>query len=371
MKLLIDCHVFDGKFQGTRTYLQGIYQNLVAHKDIEFYFAACDTDNIRQVFGEAENIHYVRLTTGSSIKRLALEIPKIIKRYRIDYAHYQYISPLIKCCKEIVTIHDLLFLDYPQYFPLSYRIKNKYLFRRSAKRADVLLSVSPFSKGEIVKHFGIDASRIAITPNGVLLPDDMALLPDVGAKYGLDKYILTVSRIEPRKNHQMLLRAFVELGLAEKGYKLVIVGSKDIKNGEFNNYMDSLPQSVKGNILIFQAPYMDLISLYKHASLFVFPSFAEGFGIPPIEAVSLGCTTLCSNATAMADFDFLGDKLFDPNDLGELKDKIQYWLENENSAIKLEQKAVKEKYDWKLIADGYYNLLRTKAQIVYSCMEGG
>ena len=165
MRLLVDCHVFDGKFQGTRTYLQGIYQNLVGHKNINFYFAACDIENIKHVFGVADNIHYVQLTTGNSIKRLALELPRIIKQYRIDFAHYQYVSPLPKLCKEIVTIHDLLFLDYPQYFPLSYRIKNTFFFRRSAKRADILLTVSPYSKKEIVRHFDINEDIIQITPN--------------------------------------------------------------------------------------------------------------------------------------------------------------------------------------------------------------
>lgn len=357
MRLLVDCHVFDGKFQGTRTYLQGIYQNLVGHKNINFYFAACDIENIKHVFGMAENIHYVQLTTGNSIKRLALELPRIIKQYRIDFAHYQYVSPLPKLCKEIVTIHDLLFLDYPQYFPLSYRIKNTFFFRRSAKRADILLTVSPYSKKEIVRHFDINEDIIQITPNGVLLPSESTKLPDVKKKYGLDKYILTVSRIEPRKNHQMLLQAFVELGLADKGYKLVIVGMKDLKNEIFNHYFDLLPKSIKDNIFVFQAPYLDLISLYKHASLFVFPSFAEGFGIPPIEAVSLGCTTLCSKATAMSDFDFLADKLFDPSNLEELKEKISYWLENENENISQEQNTIRERFDWKCIAERFYKII--------------
>lgn len=159
IRLLIDCHVFDDKFQGTRTYIQGLYQEMVKHEDIRFFFAVQNIDGLAKVFGHAENIHYVKLESSGSIKRLSIEFPKIMSEYKIDYAHFQYISPLVKKCKEIVTIHDLLFMDYPRYFPFSYRIKNRLLFERSARKADILLTVSDFSKEEIIRHFRIDGGE--------------------------------------------------------------------------------------------------------------------------------------------------------------------------------------------------------------------
>ena len=102
MKLFVDCHVFDGKFQGTRTYIQGIYTNLLHHKEIDYYFAARDIKNLKRIFGESENVHYITLKSKGSLSRLIFEIPSIIKKYNIDYAHFQYISPLIKNCKEII-----------------------------------------------------------------------------------------------------------------------------------------------------------------------------------------------------------------------------------------------------------------------------
>lgn len=353
MRLLVDAHVLDGKYQGTRTYIEGIYRNMVRHEDIEFYFAAVDTDNLERTFGTASNIHYVKLKSHSKLERLAVEFPLIIRKHGIDCAHFQYISPLVKTCKEIVTIHDLLFLDYPEYFPWMYRVKNKFLFRRSARRADLLLTVSPFSRDEIVRHFGIPEGTIKVTPNGVTLPTSSMALPDVKNKFGLDRFIMTVSRIEPRKNQQLLLQAWVELKLYDQGIKLVFVGAKDMGNKAFSGYYGSLPRTVKDNVVMVAASYSELMALYKTADLFVFPSLAEGFGIPPLEAAAMGCPVLCSNQTAMADFDFFGECLFHPCNIEELKAKMVAVLNGTLSS----RKAFNDKYDWVLIADNFYNTL--------------
>lgn len=356
MRLLIDAHVFDGKFQGTRTYLEGLYTHMTNHQDIEFFFAAHDEHKLKEIFGEAENIHYVHLHSESRLKRLAIEFPRIIKEYKIDYAHFQYISPLFKTCKEIVTIHDLLFMDFPQYFPSTYKIKNKFLFKRSAKRADILLSVSEYSKDEIVRHFGISGEKIHITYNSILPTNESIGGIDLMKEYGLDRYILTVSRIEPRKNHLALLKAFVELNLKEKGYKLVMVGYKDLSYSQFFDYYESLDEEIKEAILFLQVPFNHLVSLYHNASLFVFPSYAEGFGIPPIEALAYGCPLLSSNATAMAEFDLPEEMSFGPDNLDELMSKILSQLD-----CPFDQKTITEavltKYNWQSIADSYYECL--------------
>lgn len=359
MNLLIDAHVFDGKFQGTRTYLEGLYTHLTHHQDIEFFFAAHDVDALKKVFGEEDNIHYIHLVSESRLIRLALEFPNIIRKYRIDYAHFQYISPLFKSCKEIVTVHDLLFLDFPQFFPSIYKIKNKILFKRSTKRADILLSVSQFSKEEIVRHFGIPQKDIHLTYNSILPVTDSIGAIDLKQEYGLDKFILTVSRIEPRKNHLSLLKAFVDLNLSDEGYKLVMVGAKDLQYTEFFDYYNMLGDGIKNNILFLQVPFNHLVALYRQCSLFVFPSYAEGFGIPPIEAIAYGAPLLCSNATAMAEFGLPEDISFNPEDYDELKQKMIIQLNHPMDNSTYSEKVL-SKYDWRMIADNYYEVLKSR-----------
>lgn len=356
MRLLVDAHVFDGRFQGTRTYLEGLYTHLTQHKDIEFFFASTKEEKLKDVFGEADNIHYVHLNGEGRLKRLAIEFPHIIEENKIDYAHFQYISPLFKTCREIVTLHDLLFMDFPQFFPAKYKAKNEFFFRRSAKRSDVLLTVSEFSKDEIVRHFGINAEDIQLTYNSILPATEITDDVDLNKKYGLGKYILTVSRIEPRKNHLALLKAFVELGLADRGYQLVMVGGKDLEYEDFFEYFDGLTEYLKQSILFLQVPFSDLVALYRHASLFVFPSYGEGFGIPPIEAIAYGCPLLCSNATAMAEFSLPDEITFCPNDIEELKEKMLMQLEHPLD-VSYYSGYVLSKYDWQQIADRFYDVL--------------
>lgn len=354
MKLLVDCHVFDGKFQGTRTYLEGLYRYMIKHNDIIFFFAAHDIDNLRCVFGEGEHINYVQLKHTGSIGRLLFDFPNIIKEYNIDYAHFQYISPFRKTCKEIVTIHDLLFMDYPQYFSTGYKVKNKFFFRKSAQRADIVLTVSEYSRERISHWFKIPIKDIHITENAVLPISDNVFSPDVRKKYGLDKYILTVSRIEPRKNHLMLLEAFVEMKLNEKGYQLVIVGTPDLKYQSFQSYYNGLSDNIRSHIKIMSVPFPDLVELYQNASLFVFPSLAEGFGIPPLEAIEYGCPVLCSNATAMAEFDLPDEMTFNPSDKEEMKQKMSQLLLH---PIKLDKEVIQRKFNWGHSAEVLYKVL--------------
>lgn len=367
MKLLVDAHCFDYKTsEGITTYLRGMYTELVSiAPEIEFYFVARDIDNIRRLFGVRPNVHYVALESDNRIYRLLFEIPALVKKYGIDYAHFQYTSPLIKNCKTIVTLHDILFLDYPHYFPFLYRLTKGVLFRVSAKRADLLLTVSDYSKSRIAKHYHLKPDEIVVTPNAVsdsfTSTDTEEARQFVGAK-GVGQYILYVSRIEPRKNHIRLLKEYLRLKLWEKGYDLVFIGKQSIPVPDFEEQMKALPEEAKSHIHLFnQVAYEELLYWYKAASLFIYPSLAEGFGIPPLEAAIAEVPCICSDKTAMSEYDFFGENLIDVEDEARLDRLIMQNLESPQQChVEAIRAKILAKYDWRVSARTLYRCLILK-----------
>lgn len=351
LRIFVDCHVFDGSFQGTTTYIQGVYKELIKDKNIVFFFAANDIGRLQAVFGTAENIFYLKYRSKNKFYRLAFDIPKLIQKHKIDYAHFQYIVPPIKYCKYIVTVHDVLFLDYPEYFPLSYRLKNKMLFQWSVNYSDIVLTVSDYSKQKIQEHFGI--KDVVITPNAVNPVffeeyDKVKVVQEVKRKYNLENYWIYISRWEPRKNHHALLKVFIENEYYKK-YSLVLIGDQSISNTEFKMLYDGLDESVKKTIFILKkVRFSKLILLLRGATLAVYPSIAEGFGIPPLETSAAGISTICSNTTAMSDFIFFKNRLFNPCSENDFNEKIKFGLQNKQDDSITD--TIRNTYRWELSA---------------------
>lgn len=369
MKILIDAHLFDDNFhQGSRTYLRELYNELILKSpEFSFYFVSSNLTLLKTEIKSNPNVFFVKLFWRNKFLRLLIEIPYLIFRHKIDFAHFQYISPPIKLAKEVVTIHDVLFIDFPHFFPKKYRLVNNFLFKNSAKRADILLTVSGYSKAAIAKHYNVDLDKIDVTPNAVCRSANSKVkLTDLlfKEKYGLKKYILYVSRIEPRKNHILLLKVFYDLNLWERGFQLVFIGQKSLRSQVLNSYWDSLDQKIKKEIIHLESiREEDLNLFYSYCSLFIYPSFAEGFGIPPLEAIANHAQVLCSNQTAMAEFDFLNSNMFDPYDYEAFKIKVEDALAN--PPMKQQRDILKEsmqnKFSWAFSS----NVLRNRLLSFY------
>jgi hypothetical protein len=169
IRLFVDAHAFDKEHQGTRSYIKRLYSELARQTNsIEFYFGAKDVDNLSRELGDLPSTHFIKYRSGSSAFRLLIELPVLLRKYSIDLAHFQYISPFFTAGRTIVTTHDVLFLDFKDQFPFFYSMIRGYLFRRSLKNAKISTTVSAYSQARIGLHFKINPSQIDIVPSGVV-----------------------------------------------------------------------------------------------------------------------------------------------------------------------------------------------------------
>lgn len=354
LRLFVDCHVFDGYPQGTVTYLKGIYSNLISDGKYDIYIGALDESSIIDSFG-TDGYTFIGYRGKNKFFRLGIEIPVLLKRHNIDIAHFQYVVPLFKSCKYVVTVHDLLFLDYPKEFPVFYRMKNSLLFYYSCLRSDLVLTVSNYSAESIKQKFRLK-KQIIVIPNGVSV-DSEIIQETVRLPFKGD-FILFVSRIEPRKNQALLLKVWRKMKLYEKGIGLVLVGSLGIKDAKFENELGRLTQDENEYFSwLKRVSNGELKYLYETCRLFVYPSLGEGFGIPPIEAALHGASVICSNTTAMSEFSFFEEGLFNPLDPIELENKINTFLfSNKGSNIRPAE-IIRQRYNWKSIANSFSDVI--------------
>ncbi len=209
-------------------------------------------------------------------------------------------------CKTVVTLHDLIFLHYPQYYHAIDRWIYNRKFKKACRVADRVIAISDFTKREIVRYYGIDESKIDVVYQGcdpVFAAEiGKEKLNDVALRHALPaKFILYVGSIEERKNLMLVAKAMkvmLDGGLpCERMLPVVAVGKhtpyvEEIKKYLADNALDGMISFHHG------ISYADLPSFYKLAMLFVYPSRIEGFGIPMLEAISsglpaIGCTGSC------------------------------------------------------------------------------
>ncbi|MRX68172.1 Glycosyltransferase involved in cell wall bisynthesis [Flavobacterium resistens] len=364
-RVFVDAHVFDGEFQGTWTYIKEIYSILIIKRpDIIFYLAANDIENLQKIFGKAPNVKYIKYKFKSSTLRLGFELPFILLYNKIDLAHFQYITPFIKVCKFMITTHDVLFYDFRSEFSKFYILQKSFFYKISAKLSNYILTVSNYSKNRIEHYFPFTSGKIIITPNAV--NQDVFYLSDkeisrdfIKSKYGISKYILYVSRIEPRKKHDLLLKSFIDLKLFKENYSLVFIGKESIKNEILDNILVDNP-NLKNYFYFESIEQKDLREFINGAELFVYPSLAEGFGIPPLEAAIMKTPVLCSSKTAMSDFYFFNENLFDPDKINEFQDKLINRLKNNNiDDLNDIYKQIKTFYSWDESAENINKILNT------------
>ncbi len=239
---------------------------------------------------------------------------------------------------QIITIHDLAFLRYPQWFSKAFYSYYKFLIPKIAKNSKKIITVSEFSKKELITLLDIPEEKIEVVYNGV------SELFKYNPNQRKENFILAVSSLDPRKNFKRLILAFKELNLQD--YKLVIVGSENkiFRNSEIKTLIKQIPN------IEFTGYISDekLIQLYQKATLFIYPSLYEGFGLPPLEAMACGTPVIVSNTASLPEICGSAAYYVNPYDKNDIAKGIKTLLENKRLQKDLVQKGLQhvKKFNW-------------------------
>ena len=264
------------------------------------------------------------------------------KTERFDIFHSPFFhAPKMKKAKLILTVHDLRLYRYPQtYNPLRYMFLKRAV-KDAISRADHIISISEFTKQEMVELCGVSPEKITVIYEAVNRNAfsekqlENYVLPKEYTELGQGRILFSLGHIEPRKNYPRLIEAFKKLKEKEENQdlKLVIAGKKYVDYINTIRLMEETPDVVYLDFI----PRELLLWLYKNATLFVFPSTYEGFGFPPLEAASMGTISAVSNVSSIPEV--CGDCAFyfNPYDVDNMAATIEDALNNAEERQKKEK----------------------------------
>ena len=238
--------------------------------------------------------------------------------------------------KTVVTIHDLIYLKYPEYFgPVNQKIY-EWKARYACKTADLIIAVSEQTKADLIQHFNLDPQKIKVVYQSCdpifLQPKNDTVKEAICLKYQLpQQFILSVGTIETRKNLMLAVKALKNIP-AE--VSLVVVGRETKYARIIKNYL--LKEALQNRVLFLPGVlFEDLPAVYQLASVFVYPSRYEGFGIPILEALCSGTPVVAAKGSCLEEAGGPNSFYVDPDDAVFMAQKINLILENETLQQKM------------------------------------
>ncbi|WP_028120909.1 glycosyltransferase family 4 protein [Epilithonimonas tenax] len=342
MKLIVNARFLTQQITGVQRFAIELSKRLKKQTDIDVQFVS-PKGVIHTDLANELNAKVIGHFGGHLWEQF--ELPRYLKRN-----NYPMLLSLCSTApgfyiNQIVTHHDITYIRCPESFSKKFIGFYKFIVPLMLKNSKKIITVSNFSKDEVSNYFKIPKDKFVVIYNGV----DAKQFNTLKAKDpSAPKYILAVSSRNFHKNFQGLIKAFKDIKDELKDVNLYIVGSSEIKS--FNNIaldIEDLKQEKRIQFL-GRVDDQELIETYQKASLFVFPSFYEGFGIPPLEAQACGCPVIASDKASMPEV--LADSVlyFDPTSTAELSEQIKFFYNNPEQKDRLVEQGFQniKRFDW-------------------------
>ena len=309
---------------GIATYWSGLTEHLAAIDQGHDFVIYYPNEAARQRAGPLPAQFRTRvLRPASRWVSLPFSLPLELLRRPVELLHVQSLAPPVCPAPFVQTIPDLAWILHPEVFPPLLRLRMETMCRRSSRKARKVITISEFSKKQLVEHYQLPPEKVAVTPLGVSdvyrVVRDQAALSEVRRRYDIEgPFILYVGKLQARKNLARLVKAYA---IARRDFalshKLVLIGKRTYLSEDIFAAIDE--SGFQGDIRVLgEVPLADMPLLHNASDLFVFPSLSEGFGLPPLEAMACGSPVITSNSTSLPEV--VGDAgvMVDPHDVPAL-----------------------------------------------------
>ncbi|MEO7142941.1 MAG: glycosyltransferase family 1 protein [Bryobacteraceae bacterium] len=321
MRFSVDAHAIGCHLTGNEVYIRNLLQEFpVLDPQAEFTAYLSMEGAPAWIPGRVAR----EWVSKNPFRRLGFDLPRKLLRSRPDLIHVQYTAPLYCPVPVVVSVHDVSFLEHPEYFTRFRSLQLRLTVHRTVRSAARVLTPSEFSRQAILDAYGLDPRKVVVVPNGVSSTFRPVLretaLSRIQSRFHIPgPFILTVGDLQPRKNHVGLIRAFEDLLRAnpQLPHRLVMVGKNTWYTPEVRRAAAASPVAGRIHFAGFVEDE-DLLHFYGACDLFVFPSFYEGFGLPILEAMACGRAVACSNTSAMPEVANAAGLLFDPHSTREM-----------------------------------------------------
>jgi glycosyltransferase involved in cell wall biosynthesis len=366
MRFAIDAHTIGRHLTGNEVYVRNLLENYARlDRDSHFLAYVCS----EYAASEVPNRFEKRLVSVNPFLRLGFDLTRRAISDKPDLLHVQYTAPLYCPVPVVVSVHDVSYLERPEYFTTARRMQLQATVANTVRRAARVITVSEFSRQRILAAYDVNPENIAVIHNAVS-PDfrpisSSSAFTAVSQNFGVQyPYILTVGDLQPRKNQIGLIQAFSQLMLNQPQlpHHLVLVGKPTWFAPKVYEAARQSPFADRIHFTGFVNDE-DLLHLYNAAELFVFPSFYEGFGLPILEAQACGCAVATSDTSAMPEVADSAALLFDPTDQDALIRAMRDMLLDNELRQRMKRLGLKNaaRFSWEKAAqqtlDVYYSVV--------------